>query len=110
LTSPTTNSYKRLVPGYEARSTWHIHSATAARQCAYPCTASQPRQNAWNSVVLIRHVILTCILSDYDGSGDGIQNKIDPGKPLDKNIYDLPPEEAKKVAKTPGSLRESLML
>jgi len=39
---------------------------------------------------------------------DGIQNKIDPGKPLDKNIYDLPPEEAKKVAKTPGSLRESL--
>ena len=39
---------------------------------------------------------------------DGVQNKIDPGDPLDKNIYDLPPEEAAKVAKTPGSLEEAL--
>ena len=39
---------------------------------------------------------------------DGIQNKIDPGQPLDKNIYDLPPEEAANVPQTPGSLRESL--
>jgi glutamine synthetase len=39
---------------------------------------------------------------------DGIQNKIDPGKPLDKNIYDLAPEEAAKVPTTPGSLDESL--
>ena len=39
---------------------------------------------------------------------DGIQNKIDPGQPLDKNIYDLPPEEAAQVPQTPGSLREAL--
>ena len=39
---------------------------------------------------------------------DGIQNKIDPGEPLDKDIYDLPPQEAAKVPKTPGSLRQSL--
>ena len=39
---------------------------------------------------------------------DGILNKIDPGEPLDKDIYDLPPEEAEKVANTPGSLREAL--
>ena len=39
---------------------------------------------------------------------DGIQNKIDPGKPLDKDIYDLPPEELAKVPTTPGSLRDSL--
>jgi glutamine synthetase len=39
---------------------------------------------------------------------DGIQNKIDPGKPLDKDIYDLPPEELAAVPKTPGSLRETL--
>ena len=40
---------------------------------------------------------------------DGIQNKIDPGEPLDKDIYDLPPEELAKVPHTPGSLREALM-
>jgi glutamine synthetase len=40
---------------------------------------------------------------------DGIMNKIDPGKPLDKNIYDLPPEEAKMISKVPGSLDEALM-
>ena len=39
---------------------------------------------------------------------DGIENKIDPGEPLDKDIYDLPPEEAANVAKTPGSLAEAL--
>jgi len=39
---------------------------------------------------------------------DGIQNKIDPGKPLDKDIYDLPPEELAKVPNTPGSLEEAL--
>ena len=39
---------------------------------------------------------------------DGIQNKIDPGEPLDKDIYDLPPEEAAEVPKTPGSLDEAL--
>jgi glutamine synthetase len=39
---------------------------------------------------------------------DGIQNKLDPGKPLDVNIYDLEPEEAKKVTQTPGALAESL--
>jgi len=39
---------------------------------------------------------------------DGIQNKIDPGEPLDKDIYDLPPEELEKVPTTPGSLREAL--
>jgi len=39
---------------------------------------------------------------------DGIQNKIDPGDPLDKNIYDLPPEELAKVPSAPGSLEESL--
>jgi glutamine synthetase len=39
---------------------------------------------------------------------DGIQNKIDPGKPLDVNIYDLEPEEASKVSQTPGALAESL--
>ncbi|MEW6730863.1 MAG: glutamine synthetase, partial [Acidobacteriota bacterium] len=40
---------------------------------------------------------------------DGIQNKIDPGQPLDKDIYDLPPEELKEVPTLPGSLEESLM-
>ncbi|UCH22088.1 MAG: glutamine synthetase, partial [Deltaproteobacteria bacterium] len=40
---------------------------------------------------------------------DGIQNKIDPGEPLDKNIYDLPPEELAEVASAPGSLEESLL-
>jgi glutamine synthetase len=39
---------------------------------------------------------------------DGIQNKIDPGEPLDKNIYDLPPEELAKVPSAPGSLEEAL--
>jgi glutamine synthetase len=39
---------------------------------------------------------------------DGVLNKIDPGEPLDKDIYDLPPEELAKVPQAPGSLREAL--
>ncbi len=107
--SPTTNSYKRLVPGFEApvnlayssrnRSAAvripMYSSAEAAKRFEFRCP--DPSCNPY----LAFSAILMAVI-------DGIQNKIDPGDPLDKDIYDLPPEELAKVDQTPGSLRESL--
>ncbi len=109
FTSPTTNSYKRLVPGFEApvnlayssrnrsaaiRIPMYSNSAKAKR-IEFRCP--DPSCNGY----LAFSAILMAVL-------DGIQNKIDPGSALDKDIYDLPPEELAKVPQTPGSLRESL--
>ena len=109
LTSPTTNSYKRLVPGYEAPVNLAYsqrNRSAAVRIPMYSKSAKAKRLEfrcpdpACNPYLAFSAIMMAAV--------DGIQNKIDPGKPLDKNIYDLPPEEAKKVSKTPGSLREAL--
>ncbi|MCS7168643.1 MAG: type I glutamate--ammonia ligase [Gemmatales bacterium] len=107
--NPTTNSYKRLVPGYEApvnlaysrrnRSAairipvYHVSPKTKRIEFRCPDGSSNP---------------YLCFAAMLMAMLDGIQNKIHPGEPLDKDIYDLEPEELAKVPKTPGSLEEAL--
>ena len=109
LTSPTTNSYKRLVPGYEAPVNLAYSQRNRSAAVRIPMYSTSPKTKrlefrcpdpACNPYLAFSAIMMAAV--------DGIQNKIDPGKPLDKNIYDLPPEEATKVAKTPGSLRDAL--
>ena len=108
FSNSTTNSYKRLVPGYEApvklaysarnRSASiripHVDSPKAKRlEARFP----DPMGNPYLTFVALLMAGL-----------DGIENKIDPGAPADKNLYDLPPREQKKIPEVCGSLREAL--
>jgi glutamine synthetase len=107
--APTTNSYKRLVPGYEAPVNLAMsqrNRSAAARIPMYSDSPSAKRVEfrcpdpSANPYLAFAAMLLAGL--------DGVENRIDPGDPLDKNIYDLPPEEAKKVRQVPGSLDESL--
>lgn len=109
FTSPTTNSYKRLVPGFEAPVNLAYsrrNRSAAVRIPLYSSSAKAKRLEfrcpdpSCNPYLAFSAILMAAL--------DGIQNKIDPGEPMDKDIYDLPPEELQKVPKTPGSLRESL--
>jgi glutamine synthetase len=107
--APTTNSYKRLVPHFEAPVNLAMsqrNRSAAARIPMYSDAPSAKRVEfrcpdpSANAYLAFAAMLMAGL--------DGIQNKIDPGPPLDKNIYDLPPEEAKGIAQVPGSLEESL--
>jgi len=109
FTSPTTNSYKRLVPGFEAPVNLAYSSRNRSAAVRIPMYSPSPRAKRFefrcpdpscNGYLAFSAILMAAL--------DGIQNKIDPGEPLDKDIYDLPPEELAKVPHTPGSLRESL--
>jgi len=109
FTSPTTNSYKRLVPGFEAPVNLAYsrrNRSAAVRIPMYSVSAKAKRiefrcpDPSCNPYLAFSAMLMAAI--------DGIQNKIHPGDPLDKDIYDLPPEELAQVPKTPGSLREAL--
>jgi glutamine synthetase len=109
FSNPTTNSYKRLVPGYEAPVNLAYSQRNRSAACRIPMYSQSPKAKrvefrcpdpSCNPYFSFSALTLAAI--------DGIQNKINPGSPLDKNIYDLPPEEARAVPKTPGSLEESL--
>lgn len=107
--SPTTNSYKRLVPGFEApvNLAYSSRNRSAAVRIPTYCTSSRAKRIEFrcpgpscNSYLAFSAILMAMI--------DGIQEKIDPGDPLDKDIYDFSPQEFKKVPQTPGSLREAL--
>ncbi|QDU77398.1 Glutamine synthetase [Bremerella volcania] len=109
FTNPTTNSYKRLVPGYEAPVNLAYSQRNRSASCRIPMYSPSPKAKrvefrcpdpTCNPYLAFAAITMAAI--------DGIQNKIDPGQPLDKDIYDLPPEEAAAVPKTPGSLDEAL--
>jgi glutamine synthetase len=109
ITSPTTNSYRRLVPGYEAPVNLAYSRRNRSAAIRIPMYSNSPKAKriefrcpdpSCNPYLAFSAMIMAAV--------DGIQNKINPGEPLDKNIYDLPAEEAAKVAKTPGSLRDAL--
>jgi len=109
ICNPTTNSYKRLVPGYEApvNLAYSSRNRSAAARIPMYSTSEKakrvefrcpdPSCNPYLAFAALQMAAL-----------DGIQNKIHPGQPLDKDIYDLPAEELAKVPQAPGSLRESL--
>ncbi len=108
FTNPSTNSYKRLVPGYEAPVLLAYSSRNRSASCRIP-VASSPKAKrvevrfpdpAANPYLAFASMLMAGL--------DGIQNKIDPGAPMDKNLYDLPPKELKKIPTVCGSLREAL--
>ena len=109
FTNPTTNSYKRLVPGYEAPVNLAYSQRNRSAVVRIPMYSSSPASKRIEFRVpdpsCNPYLAFTAILM---AGLDGIQNKIDPGEPLDRNIYDLDPEELKNVPNTPGTLEEAL--
>lgn len=108
FTNPTTNSYKRLVPGFEAPVLLAYSSRNRSASCRIPYGAGAKAKrvefrfpDAMANPYLAYSALLMAGL-------DGIQNKIHPGDPMDKNLYDLPPEELSEVPTVCGSLREAL--
>ncbi|MEC8240888.1 MAG: type I glutamate--ammonia ligase [Planctomycetota bacterium] len=109
FSNPTTNSYKRLVPGYEAPVNLAYSQRNRSAACRIPMYSMSPASKriefrcpdpSCNPYLAFSAILMAAI--------DGIQNKIDPGDPMDKNIYDLPPEQLANIPKTPASLAESL--
>jgi len=109
FTNPTTNSYKRLVPGYEAPVNLAYSQRNRSAACRIPMYSASPKTKriefrcpdpSANPYLAFSALMMAAV--------DGIQNKIHPGEPLDKDIYDLEPEELAKVPTTPGSLTEAL--
>jgi len=109
ITNPTTNSYKRLVPGYEAPVNLAYSQGNRSASVRIPLSGKNPKAkrlefrcpDATSNPYLAFAAMLCAGI-------DGIKNKIHPGEPLDKNIYELTPEELAKVPSTPGSLELAL--
>jgi glutamine synthetase len=109
FTNPTTNSYKRLVPGFEAPVNLAYSQRNRSASIRIPMYSNSPKAkrvefrcpDASSNPYLAFSAILMAGI-------DGINNRIDPGQPLDKDIYDMEPEELKNVPSTPGSLEEAL--
>jgi glutamine synthetase len=109
LIAPTTNSYKRLVPGFEAPVNLAYSRRNRSAACRIPMYSASPKAKrvefrppdpSCNPYLAFSAMLMAGL--------DGIENKIDPGPPLDKDIYDLGPEELAKVPSMPGSLEEAL--
>jgi glutamine synthetase len=109
FTNPTVNSYKRLTPGFEAPVNLAYSSRNRSAGIRIPMYSPNPKAKrievrfpdpACNPYLSFAAMLMAGL--------DGIENKIDPGHPMDKDLYDLEPHEAAKVKKMPGSLDESL--
>jgi glutamine synthetase len=109
FTNPTTNSYKRLVAGFEAPMNLAYSQRNRSAACRIPVYSNNPTSRriefrcpdpGGNPYLAFAAILMAAL--------DGIENKIDPGPPLDKDIYDLPPEELKDVPQTPLSLEQAL--
>jgi glutamine synthetase len=105
ITNPTTNSYKRLVPGFEAPVNLAYSARNRSAAIRIPTYSANPKSKriefrtpdaAANPYVAFSALLLAGL--------DGIQSRIDPGDPLDKNLYELPPEELANVPSVPDSL------
>jgi len=109
IIAPTTNSYKRLVPGFEAPVNLAYSRRNRSAACRIPMYSASPKAKrvefrppdpSCNPYMAFAAMMMAGL--------DGVENKIDPGQPLDKDIYDLGPEEMAKVPSMPGSLGEAL--
>jgi glutamine synthetase len=103
------NSYKRLVPGFEAPVNLAYSSRNRSASIRIPMYSASPKAKRLE----FRTPDPSCngylsFAAQLMAGLDGIQNKIDPGQPLDKDIYGLSPEELKNIPKAPGSLEEAL--
>jgi glutamine synthetase len=109
ITNPTVNSYKRLTPGFEAPVNLAYSSRNRSAGVRIPMYVPNPKAKrievrfpdpATNPYYSFAAMLMAGL--------DGIENKIDPGPPMEKDLYDLEPHEAAKIKKMPGSLDESL--
>ena len=107
--APTINSYRRLVPGYEAPVNLVYSQRNRSASVRIPMYSNNPKAKRFefrcpdptaNGYLMFTAMLMAVL--------DGIENKIDPGKPLDKDIYTLPPKELARTKKVPGSLAEAL--
>jgi len=107
--APTTNSYRRLVPGYEAPVNLAFSQRNRSAAVRIPMYSKSPKTKRleFRCPDPSSNPYL-CFSAQLMAGLDGIKNKIEPGDPLDKDLYDLPAEEAKKIKSTPGSLAEVL--
>jgi glutamine synthetase len=106
ICNPTNNSYKRLVPGFEAPVNLAYSARNRSAAIRIPTYSPSPKAKrveyrtpdpSANPYLAFSALMMAGL--------DGIENEIDPGEPLDKNLYDLPPEELAKVPHVPDSLR-----
>jgi glutamine synthetase len=109
LAAPTTNSYRRLVPGFEAPVNLAYSQRNRSAICRIPVYSKSPKAKriefrapdpSCNPYLCFAALLMAGL--------DGIQNCIDPGEPLEKDLYSLPPEQAKMVKQVPGTLDEVL--
>ncbi len=108
FTNPTTNSYKRLVPGYEAPVLLAYSARNRSASCRIPHTSNPKAKRVevrFPDPAANPYFAFTAMLM---AGLDGIANKIDPGDAVDKNLYDLPPAELANIPTVCGSLREAL--
>ena len=107
--APTTNSYRRLVPGFEAPVNLCLSARNRSASVRIPMYSPNPKAKrlefrcpdpTCNGYITWTAILMAAI--------DGIQNRIDPGEPLDRDIYEMTPEELAGYRKTPGSLEEAL--
>jgi glutamine synthetase len=109
LAAPTANSYHRLVPGFEAPVTLAMSQRNRSAACRIPMYSASPKAKrvefrcpdpSANGYLMFTALMMAMI--------DGIQNKVDPGQPLDRDIYDMTPEELAETNTTPASLGEAI--
>ncbi len=109
LTNPTVNSYHRLVPGFEAPVRLAYSARNRSAAIRIPMYSQSPKAKrievrfpdaTSNPYIAFSALLMAAI--------DGIENKIDPGEPFDKDIYSLPPEELEGIPQLPGSLEEAI--
>ncbi|HVS27151.1 MAG TPA: type I glutamate--ammonia ligase [Burkholderiales bacterium] len=108
ITNPGTNSYKRLVPGFEAPINLAYSSRNRSAAVRVPLVSNPKARRIevrFPDPITNPYLAFTAMMM---AGLDGIQKKIHPGDPIDKNLYDLPPEEAKKVPHPCASLEEAL--
>ena len=109
ICAPTVNSYRRLVPGFEAPVNLGYSQRNRSAACRIPMYSTSPKAKrvefrcpdpACNPYLAFAAMLMAGL--------DGVTNRINPGDPIDKNLYDLPPEERARVPSAPGSLDEAL--
>ena len=109
FTNPTLNSYRRLVPGFEAPVNLVYSAGNRSASIRIPITGTNPKAKRieFRAPDASGNPYLAFAAQLMAGL-DGIKNKIEPHEPVDKDLYELPPEEAKNIPQVPASLEEAL--
>jgi len=108
FTNPSTNSYKRLIPGFEAPVLLAYSARNRSASCRIPFVPTPNGKRVevrFPDATANPYLAFTAMMM---AGLDGIQNKINPGDPMDKDLYDLPPEELANVPTVCGSLRQAM--